>query len=247
MANPFDGSGRAESSGRLLGRRKAEAAAAVEALLAKAARITDVGQADVGAACGKCGVDSSRQVRKEFKTLYGRYLDFCFEDRKLSPEEAADLEHLKQILQLGDADVSSVQDDVAISVYGSAVAEVLEDLRIDPEEAEFLKGLRVELRLPESKAERILEDGARDARGRALQEATSSDRTFIKRREPAGEFTGRSKSGLEAAVDNALGKAGLAIPQLHWFEVTQLSGYVEGGATSQWYVVLQAGIRQEDD
>jgi flavin-binding protein dodecin len=247
VANPFDGSGKPEGGGRLLGRRKkAEAAAAIEALLANAARITDVSQADVAAACSQCGVDSSKQVRKEFKTLYGRYLDFCFEDRKLSAEESVDLEHLKQILQLGDADVSGIQDDVAISVYGSAVAEVLEDLRIDPEEADFLKRLREELKLPESKAERILEDSARDARGRALQEATSSDNTFVKRREPAGEFTGRSKQGLESAVDNALGKAGLAIPQLHWFEVTQLSGYVEDGSTSQWYVVLQAGIRQDD-
>ena len=244
MANPFDESNK--QSGRLVGRRKAEAASAVEAVLAKAGRITDVSQADVAAACAGCGVESSRQVRKEFKSLYGRYLDFCFEDRKLSPEESVDLEHLKQILQLGDADVSTVQDDVAISVYGAAVSEVLEDLRIDPDEAEFLKRLREELKLPDAKAERILEDGAREARGKAMHQATASDQTFVKRHEPAGEFTGRSTQGLEAAIDNALGKAGVAIPQLHWFEVTQLSGYVEDGATSQWYVVVNAGIRHDD-
>jgi len=246
LAYPFDESGRADSHGRLLGRRKVEAAAAVEALLAKAGRVSDVGAADVAAACSRCGVDSARTLRKEFKALYGRYLDFCFEDRQLSTEESRDLEHLQQILQLGDADVSSVQDDVAISVYGSAVAEVLADLRIDAQEESFLKRLREELNLPQSKAERILEDHARDARSRAIHAATVADVTFIQRREPAGEFTGRSSAGLQAAVDNALGKAALAIPQLHWFEVTQLSGYVEDGAASQWYVVVQAGIRQEN-
>jgi flavin-binding protein dodecin len=246
VANPFDASRSSQAGGRLLGRRRAEATAAVEALFASAPCITDRSQAEVAAACKSAGIESSRQLRKEFKVLYGRYLDFCFEDRMLSPEETADLEHLQQILQLSDADVSSVQDDVAIAVFGAAVAEVLADLRIDEQETEFLKRLREELRLPLSKADRILEEGTRDARARALHQASAGDTTFVKLRKPAGEFTGRSTSDLHAAVNDALGKAALAIPQLHWFEVTQMSGYVRDGATSQWYVVLQAGIEHAD-
>ena len=68
----------------------------------------------------------------------------------------------------------------------------------------------------------------------------------MERREAAGDFTGRSNDGLEAAVDDALSKAYLAIPQLQWFEVTQISGYVEDGKASQWYVILQAGIDREN-
>jgi flavin-binding protein dodecin len=231
---------------RLLGGRKREAAAAVECLFAGARRVTEVSQADIAAACGAVGVDSATRLRKEFKPLYGRYLDHCFEDRELSSEESENLEHLQRILELDDGDVAGVQDDVAISVYGSAVADVLQDLQIDPDEAAFLARLREELRLPASKAERILDDGRFEARSRARDLATSADDTFVQRRSAAGDFTGRSTTSIEAAINDALSKAHRAIPQLHWFEVSQLSGYVEGGAASQWYVVLQAGIEKDD-
>ncbi len=231
---------------RLLGGRKREASAAVESLLARASRVTEVNQTDVDEACAAVGVDSPSRVRKEFKSLYSRYLHHCFEDRKLSTEESEELEHLQQILGLSDSDVAGVQDDVAISVYGSAVAEVLEDLRIDPEEAEFLARLREELHLRESKAERILQDGRHEARGRARHQATSQDDTFVHRRSSAGDFTGRSTTNIEDAINDALSNAALATPQLHWFEVTQISGYVDNGVASQWYVILRAGIERDD-
>lgn len=245
MAKPFNET-QTEVSGRLIGRRKSEAAAAVEALLVGAPKLTQVTGQQVVEACAAAKLSSPLQIRKECKNLYGRYLDYCFEDKMLSPEEMADLAHLKRILQLSDADVTSIQDEMAIAVYGRAVAEVLEDLRIDSDEADFLRQLREQLQIPETKAERILEEGARDARGRALREATASDQTFIDRREPAGSFTGRSTTGLEAAVEDALAKAQLAVPKLQWFEVTQISGYVDNGEASQWYVILKAGIERED-
>lgn len=135
MSKPFNETQPAAGGGRLIGRKKLDAAAAVETVLAIASEITAVSRDDIDAACKSAGVDTKRQLRKDFKTLYGRFLDFCFEDRRLSPEESVDLEHLQQILELSNADVSSVQDDVAISVYGKAVAEVLADLKIDDEEA----------------------------------------------------------------------------------------------------------------
>jgi flavin-binding protein dodecin len=246
VTKPFSESTSQSGGTRLVGRRKTEAASAVEALLVGASRITEVTPADIVGACKSVKVDSARQIRKECKVLYGRYLDYCFEDKMLSPEESANLAHLQLILQLSDADVSGVQDDVSIAVYGQAVAEVLEDLRIDPDEASFLRRLREELQISETKAERILEDGTREARGRALRDASVSDEIFVERREPAGDFTGRSEHGLEAAVNDALQKANLAIPQLSWFEVTQISGYVSKGSAAQWYVILQAGIGRDD-
>jgi len=149
---------------RLPGGRERAAGAAVESLLARASRITEVSQADVDQACRALGVDSPSGVRNEFKSLYGRFLDHCFEDRRLSIEESEDLEHLQRILGLGDSDVGGVQDEAAIRVYGSTVAEVLEDLRIDPEETRFLARLREELQIPEWKAEqRIGEDDGLEA------------------------------------------------------------------------------------
>ena len=246
LAKPFVAVEVAQSgASRLLGGRKREACGAVESLLASATTITKVTQTDVDEACGSLGIDSSSRVRKEFKSLYGRYLDHCFEDRQLSAEESEELEHLQRILGLSESDVQGVQDDVAISVYGSAVRDVLDDLKIDPEEAEFLARLREELRLPLSKAERILQDGQSEARGRARSEATSLDDTFLRRRAVVADFTGRSNTGVEEAINDALAKATVAIPKLHWFEVTQISGYIDEGATSQWYVILQAGIGRE--
>jgi PAS domain S-box-containing protein len=159
------------AAARLPGGRQRDAGAAVESLLAHASRITEVSQADVDEACRAVGVDSPSGARNEFKSLYGRFLDHCYEDRRLSIEESEDLEHLQRILGLGDSDVSSMQDEVAIRVYGSAVADVLEDLRIDPNEARFLARLREELHLPESMAERILEDGRSEVRARTLDQA----------------------------------------------------------------------------
>ncbi len=248
MAGPFvaGGSNPRSSGPRLLGGRKRDACAAVESLLAEAGHVTEVTAEAVAEACRGAGVDSPTRLRKECKALYGRYLDHCFDDRKLSVEESHELDHLREILALSPRDVVSVQDDVSIGVYGRAVAEVLSDLRIDPEEAEFLARLREELRLDEGRATRILEDEQFDARRRARHEATTADEAFIHHRTPADDFTGRSAESLEAAVQDALGKAALAIPKLHWFEVRQIRGYVDGGGVSQWYVVVQAGIQRDD-
>ena len=45
--------------------------------------------------------------------------------------------------------------------------------------------------------------------------------------------------------DTPHAKATMAIPGLHWFEVTQIAGYVGDGTASSWHVTLQAGIRKE--
>ena len=81
---------------------------------------------------------------------------------------------------------------------------------------------------------------------KVLSDAGMRDRQFLKHRVAAGEFTGRSDSSLEKAIDDALAKASLAIPSLHWFEVSQIAGYVEEGRSSGWHVTLKAGIRSDD-
>ena len=94
MAKPFGESTNEQGGGRMVGRRKVEAASAIEKLLVDAAGVTAVSAADIDAACKAVKLDSARQIRKECKTLYGRYLDYCFEDKELSAEETVDLAHL---------------------------------------------------------------------------------------------------------------------------------------------------------
>ena len=104
-----------------------------------------------------------------------------------------------------------------------------------------------ELGLTDAKAERIYHDGSNQARDRAMSQAESRDRQFTERRAAAGEFTGRSDSTLEKAIDDALARAGKAIARLRWFEVTEISGYVSNGMTESWHVRLKAGIGKDED
>jgi hypothetical protein len=109
-------------------------------------------------------------------------------------------------------DVVAVHDEVAREVYGKAIQEVLADLKLDPEEEAFLRRLRGELQISETVAGQLFAEGERNARDEVLREASSRDRLFLKEHTPAGEFTGRSTTTIEAAVADALAKATVAIP-----------------------------------
>jgi len=246
MATPFE---RAESMKRGLGglrRRGSVTLEGIEDMLAQAASVREVTQPMISKLCDERRVDLRNRLVRGRKRLYGRYLRHCFEDKVLSEEERADLAHLRSLLHLSAADLAAVHDEVAIEVYGEAVQEVLEDFQLDDDEAEFLRGLREQLGLTEERAERIYRDGSGEARNRALSRAESRDRQFLELRAVAGEFTGRSDATLESAIDEALTKAALAIPRLHWFEVTELAGYVADGKAESWHVTLRAGIRKDE-
>lgn len=72
------------------------------------------------------------------------------------------------------------------------------------------------------------------------------DAVFSQHRVPAGEFIGRSNDSLESAINDAIAKATLPIPRLHWFEVLETAGYVESGAASGWHVIVRGGLRAEE-
>jgi flavin-binding protein dodecin len=219
---------------------------AIEDLLAEAASVRDVTSTVVFDLCTARKIDLRRRLSRGRRQLYHRYLKHCFEDGVLTSEEIDELSHLRDLLHLDAADLFAVQNAVAIEVYGEAVEEVLADFRLDEEEATFLRRLTESLDLSEEAAGRIYREGAGRARDRALSEARTRDQQFLEHRVPAGEFTGRSSSSLEQAIDDALTKASLAIPSLHWFEVTHIAGYVEDGRASGWHTTLKAGIRSDD-
>jgi flavin-binding protein dodecin len=60
------------------------------------------------------------------------------------------------------------------------------------------------------------------------------------------EIVGTSPEGIEAAVGNAVRRAGETLRNLDWFEVTQIRGQIEGDAVVHWQVGLKVGFRLEE-
>ena len=246
MAGPFRATTTPDDGGgSLLRSKRRRTFDALEDLLARSKAVRVLSIEAVRSLCDARGVDLARKYVSDRKHFYRRYLVHCLEDRELSEEENAELEHLRGLLHLGANDVGPIHDEVAEDVYGKAVAEVLGDLKIDSAEAAFLRRLQEQLAISARVAEELLAEGERKARDRVLTKAASRDADFVEYRAAAGQFTGRADN-LQDAVEDALGQASLAIPSLHWFELTHIGGYTEAGGVKGWHVTLRAGIRPED-
>ena len=59
------------------------------------------------------------------------------------------------------------------------------------------------------------------------------------------EVVGSSTSGIDAAITNAVTKAGETIRNLEWFEVAEIRGHIENGAVVHTQVTLKIGFRME--
>jgi len=57
------------------------------------------------------------------------------------------------------------------------------------------------------------------------------------------ELTGSSPDGIQAAIENAIARAGKTMHGLRWFEVTETRGHIENGKIAHWQVTLKAGFR----
>lgn len=55
------------------------------------------------------------------------------------------------------------------------------------------------------------------------------------------ELTGSSSTSIEAAIENAVAKAGQIIDKLRWFEVIETRGHIENGKVSHWQVTIKVG------
>ena len=60
------------------------------------------------------------------------------------------------------------------------------------------------------------------------------------------ELVGSSPRGNEAAVENAVLRAGKSLRNLRWFEVTETRGHIENGAIAHWQVTIKAGFTLEE-
>ena len=59
------------------------------------------------------------------------------------------------------------------------------------------------------------------------------------------EIVGSSKESVEAAIRNALTKAGKTIQKMRWFEVVDTRGYIEDEKVSYYQVTLKIGFQVE--
>ncbi|OGP83539.1 MAG: hypothetical protein A2Y95_12830 [Deltaproteobacteria bacterium RBG_13_65_10] len=60
------------------------------------------------------------------------------------------------------------------------------------------------------------------------------------------ELTGSSRTGIEDAIQNAIGRAVKTIRNLHWFEVIETRGRIENGNVLHWQVTIKAGFTLEE-
>lgn len=56
------------------------------------------------------------------------------------------------------------------------------------------------------------------------------------------EITGSSASGLQDAVEHAVGRAGESLHNLRWFEVSDIRGQLHDGGIDHWQVTLKIGF-----
>ena len=60
------------------------------------------------------------------------------------------------------------------------------------------------------------------------------------------ELVGSSKTSIEEAVQNAIGKAAASLRNLRWFEATETRGYIEDGKVAYWQVTVKVGFTIEN-
>ncbi len=56
------------------------------------------------------------------------------------------------------------------------------------------------------------------------------------------ELVGSSPKSIEAAVQNALSRAGKTIRNMRWFEVVETRGYIEKNKIDHWQVTIKVGF-----
>jgi flavin-binding protein dodecin len=60
------------------------------------------------------------------------------------------------------------------------------------------------------------------------------------------ELVGSSRTGIEDAVQNAIGKAEKTIRNMRWFEVVETRGLIEQGRVAYWQVTVKIGFTVEE-
>ena len=59
-------------------------------------------------------------------------------------------------------------------------------------------------------------------------------------------LAGSSSTSIEDAVRNAIEKASKTMRNMHWFQIVETRGHIEGGKVAHWQVTLKIGFTLED-
>ncbi|TXD36636.1 dodecin domain-containing protein [Lujinxingia vulgaris] len=59
-------------------------------------------------------------------------------------------------------------------------------------------------------------------------------------------LVGSSPDGIEAAVDNALKKAGESVRNMRWFEVKETRGHITDGSVAHYQVKVEVGFTLDE-
>jgi len=245
MATPYES--REITGGSLLvrpfgGGRRHRTVCEMENVLARAERVSDVSAKNLAEVASRNGLDLGRTLVGPRKEIYRRYLEHCLVDHCLSVEEAADLSHLRGILQLEDTHAADEHDKTARAVYGKAIDRVLADQRIDPDEKAFLEKLRMDLQLAESVAGEMLKRGTAQARSTYVAKAASYDGALLSSDSTSIELTGESDTTIEDAINAGLEEARQAVPDLRSVVVKEVRAEVGEGRATRWHVKLRATL-----
>lgn len=60
------------------------------------------------------------------------------------------------------------------------------------------------------------------------------------------ELTGSSTESSDAAVSNAIARAGKTVRNMRWFEVTETRGHIDDGTVAHWQVTIKVGFTLDD-
>ncbi len=60
------------------------------------------------------------------------------------------------------------------------------------------------------------------------------------------ELTGSSTTSIEEAVQTAIARASKTIRNMHWFQIVETRGHIEGAKIAHWQVTLKVGFTLED-
>lgn len=60
------------------------------------------------------------------------------------------------------------------------------------------------------------------------------------------ELTGSSRQGIEAAIENAIVRAGKTVRNMRWFEIINTRGHIENGKVAHYQVTIKVGFTLED-
>ncbi len=58
-------------------------------------------------------------------------------------------------------------------------------------------------------------------------------------------LTGSSETGIQDAIENALGRASQTVRNMDWFEVVETRGHLSNGRIAHWQVTVEVGFRLE--